>query len=158
MKNKDHHWMQRALELAHRAREVNEVPVGAVLVLNNEIIGEGWNQPISTNDPTGHAEVIALRQGASHLRNYRLVGTTLYVTLEPCLMCTGAMVHARVKRLVFGAYDSKQKGGNLLGLLDGNYLNHSVEWQGGVREEQCALVLKAFFQKRRSEMATHYIL
>src|SRR3990167_11165131 len=100
-------WMQRALTLAKQAEKIGEVPVGAVLVFNDEIIGEGYNQPISQCDPTAHAEMIALRQGAKTLGNYRLLGTTLYVTLEPCVMCAGAMVHARISRLVFGAKDPK---------------------------------------------------
>src|SRR3990167_9266006 len=106
MQTNDHYWMQHALQLARHAGANNEVPVGAVLIWNNDIIGEGWNQPISTCDPTAHAEMVALRQGARYRNNYRVVDATLYVTLEPCVMCIGAMIHARIARLVFGAYDS----------------------------------------------------
>jgi len=142
--------MRRALELARSAEQAGEVPVGAVLVKDEEIIAEGWNCPISTNDPTAHAEIIALRAGGLALNNYRLVDSTLYVTLEPCAMCMTAIVHARVKRLVFGAYDPKRGAVcNALQLADAGFLNHKVEWTGGVLEEECSALLKAFFKGRR---------
>src|SRR5690348_2610914 len=104
---RDHHWMQHALTLAQRAAEQDEVPVGAVLVLNDEMIGEGWNRPIAMHDPSSHAEIVAIRQAAQNVKNYRLVNSTLYVTLEPCVMCAGAIVHARIQRLVFAAGDPR---------------------------------------------------
>lgn len=130
-------FMTRALELAKQAASINEVPVGAVLVLNNEIISEGFNCPISSNDPTAHAEIIALRRASEKLNNYRLLNTTLYVTLEPCMMCMGAMTHARVQRLVFGANDLRES------------LNHKIDSQGGVLSAECAHLLREFFQTRR---------
>jgi tRNA(adenine34) deaminase len=136
----DIYWMRQALQLAEFASSKDEVPIGAVLVLDNQIIGEGWNQPIATNDPTAHAEIIALRQGAQHINNYRLINTTLYVTLEPCTMCIGAMIHARIKRLVFGAYDYKNKGN------DGN---HQINYTGGILQQECSDLLTEFFKKRR---------
>lgn len=146
----DQYWMNYALDLAKQAQACNEVPVGAVLVKNNEIIGVGWNQPISANDPTAHAELIALRQGAMHLNNYRLVNTTLYVTLEPCCMCVGALVHARIQRLVFGAFDAKTGAvGSLFNLLEDERLNHRVVWQGGIAAEKSVELLRNFFKSRR---------
>lgn len=146
----DDDWLHRALKLAHRAQQNREVPVGAVLVKDDEIIADGWNQPISTNDPSAHAEIIALRKGAKALDNYRLINTTLYVTLEPCAMCVGAMIQARIKRLVFGAYDPRAGAvTSVFQLLDEKSLNHCVEWQGGVRADECGAILKAFFQQRR---------
>ena len=146
----DQHWMQQALALAERAAAAGEVPVGAVLVSDEHCIAEGWNQPVGRHDPTAHAEVIALRAAGVSRENYRLTGTTLYVTLEPCLMCVGAMVHARVQRLVFGASDPKSgavttcvHGFDLPGL------NHRVESTGGVMAEECGEVLKTFFRGRR---------
>ena len=143
-------FMCRALVLAQCAAAEGEVPVGAVLVRDGVIIGEGWNRPIATHDPSAHAEMIAMRDAASRLGNYRLPGTTLYVTLEPCVMCAGAIIHARVSRLVFGARDPKA------GAVDSVYdviarprLNHVVEWSGGVLEEECGTVLREFFRKRR---------
>ena len=143
-------WMAHALALARRAEEYGEVPVGAVLLLDNQVIGEGWNQPISTNDPTAHAEVMALRAGAKALGNYRLVDTTLYVTLEPCAMCVGAMLHARIQSLVFGAHDPRTGAvKSVLQLLDEKHLNHRIEWRGGVIEKECGDILQAFFRQRR---------
>lgn len=143
-------WITHALALARRAEECNEVPVGAVLVADNEVIGEGWNQPISTNDPTAHAEIMALRAGAKARKNYRLVDTTLYVTLEPCAMCVGAILHARIQRLVFGAYDPRTGAvKSVFQLLDEKCLNHRVEWQGGVMSTECADILQTFFRQRR---------
>lgn len=143
-------WMRRALTLARHAGEQGEVPVGAVLVSDGALLGEGWNQPIAGHDPSAHAEMLALRAAARTLGNYRLPGTTLYVTLEPCVMCAGAIVHARVERLVFGARDPKA------GAVDSVYdviarprLNHVVAWSGGVLEEECGGVLREFFRARR---------
>jgi tRNA(adenine34) deaminase len=150
MTERDEYWMQHALRLAEQAEREGEVPVGAVLVLNDEMIGEGFNRPISNNDPTAHAEMIALRQAAEQRNNYRLPDTTLYVTLEPCLMCAGALIHARIKHLVYGAYD--QKAGAVVSrtqLLDQAFINHKVEYRGGILAEQCAHQLSAFFRARR---------
>ena len=148
--NSDHHWMQHAIALAKQAEAEDEVPVGAVLVLNDEIISEGWNQPIKCNDPTAHAEIVALRSGAAVLNNYRLTGATLYVTLEPCVMCVGAIVHARLARVVYGAPDPKTgAAGGKFELLGSNQFNHKVEITGGVLAEECGSLLKDFFNKRR---------
>lgn len=133
----DTYWLRYAIQLAHKAETAGEVPVGAVLVQDNIIIGEGWNQPISTNDPTAHAEIVTLRQAAQQIGNYRLTGTTLYVTLEPCSMCMGALLHARVDRLVFGASDPKDKA------------NHTLHSEGGLLESECAAILRNFFKARR---------
>lgn len=146
----DEHWMQRALLLAGRAEAAGEVPVGAVLVYEDVCIAEGRNQPIARHDPTAHAEVMALRSAGVSLGNYRCTGSTLYVTLEPCLMCVGAMVHARVRRLVFGAHDPKS--GAVTSCLHGfdvPGLNHCVEWSGGVLGDACGEQLKQFFRSRR---------
>ncbi len=146
----DEDWMQRALSLAMRAEKMGEVPVGAVLVKKNECLGEGWNSPITSNDPTAHAEIIALRKSGVAVGNYRLVDSTLYATLEPCVMCMGAILHARVGRLVFGAYDPKRGAVNsALKLSDCKWTNHSVDWQGGVLSEPCSAILKDFFTVRR---------
>lgn len=146
----DKPWMRHALELARRAEQAGEVPVGAVLVKDGIAIAEGWNCPVSTNDPTAHAEMIALRAGGLALGNYRLLDSTLYVTLEPCAMCMTAIVHARVKRLVFGAYDPKRGAVcNALRLAEAEFLNHKVEWLGGVLEEECSALLREFFRRRR---------
>ncbi len=143
-------WMRRALKLAERAQAEDEVPVGAVLVLNEEIIGEGWNRPIAAHDPTAHAEIMALRAGAEILGNYRLNGTTLYVTLEPCVMCAGAMVHARIQRLVFGASDPKAGAiTSVFTIPDSGRLNHRVQHTGGVLSEECGALLSCFFEARR---------
>jgi tRNA(adenine34) deaminase len=146
----DTNFMQRAFELAKYAASIGEVPVGAVLVLENEIIGEGWNCPITVNDPTAHAEIIALRKGAEKLQNYRLLNTILYVTLEPCAMCVGAMLYARVKRLVFGADDPKAGAvRSVFKLLDESKLNHRIEYEGGLMAEECGALLQAFFKEKR---------
>ena len=142
--------MRHALTLAERAREAGEVPVGAVLVKDDAIVGEGWNRPIATNDPTAHAEIVALRAAGLVLGNYRLVDTTLYVTLEPCVMCMGAIVHARVKRLVYGATDPKRGAvDSVLHLADVEFLNHRVEVAGGILGDECGDVLRRFFRERR---------
>jgi len=128
------------------------VPVGAVLVYEGRCIAEGWNQPIQSNDPTAHAEMVALRKAGQVLNNYRLIDTTLYVTLEPCVMCMGAIAHARVKRLVFGAYDPKRGAVcHALQLSDAAFLNHRVEWTGGILEADCAELLSDFFKARRQQ-------
>ena len=146
----DEDWMLRALELAHQAEQAGEVPVGAVLVKDGACIAEGWNCPISTNDPTAHAEIITLRAGGLVLDNYRLVDTTLYVTLEPCAMCMAAIVHARVKRLVFATQDTKRGAVcSALQLADADFLNHKVEWTRGVLEDGCSQLLRDFFRRKR---------
>jgi len=142
--------MRHALGLAGRAGEQDEVPVGAVIIQDDKVIGEGWNRPISTHDPTAHAEIVAMRAAAQQLGNYRLTGTTLYVTLEPCLMCAGAMIHARIGRLVFGAYDRKRGAvHSTTHAFDTQGLNHRLEVCGGVLEQDCAAGLQRFFAARR---------
>jgi tRNA(adenine34) deaminase len=144
-------FMRRALELADLAEQAGEVPVGAVVVKGGEILGEGRNCPIGGHDPTAHAEIVALRAAARELQNYRLVGTTLYVTLEPCPMCAGAIVHARVARVVYGTADPRSgAAGSVFDLLDSAALNHRVQVCGGVLGEQCGDRLRAFFGSRRS--------
>jgi len=130
--------MRRALELARRAQEEGEVPVGAVVVLNENVLGEGWNRPITASDPTAHAEIQAMRAAAAALSNYRLTGATLYVTLEPCDMCIGAMFHARIARVVFGATDPKKL-----------VLKNQVALEGGVLAGECGALLSRFFASRR---------
>jgi tRNA(adenine34) deaminase len=142
--------MRRALALADRAANEGEVPVGAVVVRDGQLLGEGWNQMIGASDPTAHAEVVALRDAAAHVGNYRLPGTTLYVTLEPCTLCIGAMIHARVERLVFGAREPRAGVVCSTGsLLDEARYNHRVEWEEGVLAEQSSERLRAFFKARR---------
>lgn len=146
----DEKFINEALKLAEHAMNQEEVPVGAVVVFEDRIIGKGWNQPITSNDPSAHAEIMALRAAAKTLSNYRLLNTTLYVTLEPCLMCAGAILHSRIKRLVFGAYDSKTgAAGSVFNVLADTRNNHSVEVQGGVLEGQSVEMLQAFFRQRR---------
>ena len=148
----DEYWMRYALQLAQRAREQGEVPGGAVLVRGGKVIGEGWNRPIGQCDPTAHAEIMALRQGGKVLDNYRLLDTTLYVTLEPCVMCTGAMVHSRITRLVYGAKDVKTgAAGSLLDVLGHPGMNHQIEIACGVLAEECAGMLSDFFRMRREQ-------
>lgn len=148
--DEDTRWMKHALSLAQQAAAVDEVPVGAVVVHNGEVLGEGWNRPISTVDPTAHAEIVALRNAATHRENYRLAGTTLYVTLEPCLMCAGAMIHARIARLVFAASDPKRGAVNSTGhAFEAQGLNHKIEVTGGVLAEESAELLQGFFRTRR---------
>lgn len=147
----DRRWMRRALDLARRAADAGEVPVGAVLVRGDEPIGEGWNRPIGACDPTAHAEVLALRAAAAMAGNYRLVDSTLYVTLEPCPMCAGALVHARVARVVFGAVDPRAgAAGTVFDLLRSAALNHRAEVTGGVLAEECGALLREFFRARRA--------
>ncbi len=140
------------MELAAKAEAEGEVPVGAVVVLDDVIIGEGWNRPISTSDPTAHAEIVALRAAGLHQANYRLPGSTIYVTLEPCPMCASAIIHARVGRVVFGAYDPKGgAAGSQFRLLppDGRF-NHGLECEGGLLEQECGDMLRGFFRNRRN--------
>ena len=146
----DSEFMQRALLLAQRAAEEGEVPVGALLVMDNEIIGEGWNRPIANNDPTAHAEIIALRAGAAAFGNYRLNAATLYATLEPCVMCMGALLNARIARLVFGAWDAKAGAcGSIIDLSREPRLAHDLDVFGGVCSEEAAGLLRQFFERRR---------
>ena len=148
----DEYWMRHALTLAQRAWQEGEVPVGAVLVHDNQVIGEGWNRPIGHHDPTAHAEIMAIRQGGQVLQNYRLLDTTLYVTLEPCVMCAGAMVHSRIGRLVFGARDAKTgASGSLLDVLGHPGMNHQVVVSEGTLAAECSAMLSAFFRERRLE-------
>lgn len=142
--------MRAALAEARVAAKSGEVPVGAVVVKNGEIVGRGLNRPIQDCDPTAHAEVIAIRDAAAAIGNYRLTGCTLYVTLEPCTMCMGAMIQARVSRLVFAAYDDKAgAAGSVLDLSQDKRLNHQLEVNGGLQEEAAAALLKSFFRARR---------
>jgi len=148
----DIRWMDHAIALAAQGEVLGEVPVGAVIVADNQIIGEGFNQPITLHDATAHAEIVALRQASAKIHNYRVVGATLYVTLEPCTMCVGALVHARIKRLVFGT--TEPKAGAVISkarLLDSEYFNHRIEYQGGVLADQCQHQLSHFFAHRREE-------
>jgi tRNA(adenine34) deaminase len=146
----DEAWMRHALRLAQRAESLGEVPIGAVLVKDNQCLAEGWNTPIASHDPTAHAEINVIREAGKALVNYRLINTTLYVTLEPCVMCMGAIVNARVKRLVFGAYDPKRGAVcHALNLAEADFLNHIVSWQGGILEADCSELLKDFFRVRR---------
>ncbi|ROR05718.1 tRNA adenosine(34) deaminase TadA [Erwinia sp. JUb26] len=150
--NNDEYWMRHALMLARRAWDEGEVPVGAVLVHEGRVIGEGWNRPIGHHDPTAHAEIMALRQGGKVIENYRLLDTTLYVTLEPCVMCAGAMVHSRIGRLVFGARDEKTgAAGSLLDVLGHPGMNHQVQIEEGILAAECAAMLSDFFRHRRAE-------
>ena len=142
--------MQQALELASEAAKNNEVPVGAIVVKDGIVIGRGSNAPIGLNDPTAHAEIIAMREAAMHLGNYRLVDCTLYVTLEPCTMCSGAIQHARIKKLVYGANDPKTGAcGSVVNLMTDTRLNHHTEVIGGLLEQECGEVLSGFFKQRR---------
>ncbi|MEJ2612650.1 MAG: tRNA adenosine(34) deaminase TadA [Candidatus Thiodiazotropha sp.] len=152
----DKHFMQQALILAEKAESQDEVPVGAVLVRQGQVIGKGWNRPISSHDPTAHAEIVALRDAAVREGNYRLPGTTLYVTLEPCPMCAGAIVHARVNRVVYAAPDPKGgAAGSVFDLLptDGRF-NHRVEVIGGLLQECSARLLQEFFRRKRAQQKT----
>ena len=152
----DQYWMCRAMDLARQAALAGETPIGAVLVRDNELIGEGWNRPISSCDPTAHAEILALRAAAESISNYRLVDSTLYVTLEPCPMCAGALVHARVARVVFGAANPRTgAAGTVLDLLQSPLLNHRCEVTGGILAEESGLLLREFFRIRRTKPATN---
>jgi tRNA(adenine34) deaminase len=150
----DERWMARAMALAEQARALGEVPVGAVVVWQGRIVGEGFNQPIGGHDPTAHAEIRALRDAASRMGNYRLPAAALYVTLEPCAMCAGAIMHARVARVVFGASDPKTGAcGSVIDLFAEARLNHHAVVTGGVLAEACAAQLQSFFQERRRRSA-----
>ena len=151
----DDDFMALALDLAREAATLGEVPVGAIVVKDGEIIGRGCNQPIGRHDPTAHAEVIALRDAAQRLGNYRMPGCTLYVTLEPCAMCIGAIFHARIGRVVFGASDPKTgAAGSVINLFALEKLNHHAEVVGGVRTEECGALLSGFFAARRQKTET----
>ncbi len=146
----DEAWMRHAIRLAQRAEDEGEVPIGALLVKENKLISEGWNMPISCCDPTAHAEIIAIRKAGQVLDNYRLIGTTLYVTLEPCVMCMGAISHSRIQRLVFSAYDPKRGAVcHALNLSNADFLNHTINWKGGVLERETSTLLSNFFQAKR---------
>jgi tRNA(adenine34) deaminase len=145
-------FMRQALDQAHNAWALGEVPVGAVVVKDGEIIATGFNQPIGTHDPTAHAEIMALRVAATILGNYRLPGCELFVTLEPCAMCSGAMLHARLARVVYGASDPKTGAcGSIVNLFEQNQLNHHTELVGGVMAQECGALLKEFFAQRRRD-------
>ncbi len=150
---RDEFWMRYAMSLATKGEARGEVPVGAVVVKDNQIIGEGWNQPISSHDPTAHAEVIAIRMAAQALNNYRLPGCTLYVTLEPCTMCVGALVHARIERVIYGTTEPKAGAVKSQSrLLDSPWFNHRVSYQGAVLANECQHQLSCFFQQRRLQL------
>jgi len=152
LESPDIYWMRQAMSLALRAAREDEVPVGAVLVKDGQLVAEGWNRPIGSCDPTAHAEIQALRAGAKKLGNYRLLDTTLYVTLEPCAMCAGAIIHSRVQRVVFGAYDSKGgAAGSVFEILGTDKLNHKVAFSGGVLEQECGNLLSEFFRIKRNK-------
>jgi len=146
----DHQFMMQALEQAKLAAQEGEVPVGAVLVQHGKVISKAFNRPISNHDPSAHAEMLALRSAAGEIENYRLPGSTLYVTLEPCVMCAGAMLHARVDRVVFGARDPKTgAAGSVVDIFSINQLNHQTTVVGGILESECGQVLRDFFKERR---------
>ncbi len=148
----DAYWMQQALLLAQQAGQCDEVPVGAIVVKDQTVIGQGFNQPIGLHDPTAHAEILALRDAAKTVGNYRIVGATLYVTIEPCAMCAGAIVHSRIDRVVFGA--TEPKAGAIVSKtqqLDGEHLNHKVKYTSGVCHEACSTIVSHFFARRREE-------
>jgi tRNA(adenine34) deaminase len=148
----DEYWMQYALQLADNAQQQGEIPVGAVLIQDNQIVSEGWNQSIRLHDPSAHAEMMAIRNAGKKLQNYRLVGSCLYVTLEPCTMCAGLLIHSRIRRLVFGASDFKTGAvGSLYNLLGDNRVNHHIEVKGSVLAQECGDKLSAFFKLRREQ-------
>lgn len=152
MSEQDSKWMQLAIEMAAKAEAKGEVPVGAVLVKDNEVIATSYNLSISDHNPCGHAEIRCLQQAGQHLKNYRLIDTTLYVTLEPCSMCAGAIIHARVDRVVFGAQDEKTgAAGTVLNVLQHPSANHVVEVEAGILADECSQQLSAFFKRRREE-------
>ena len=143
-------WMRKALALAARAEQAGEVPVGALVIRDGTLLGDGWNRPIGTHDPTAHAEILALRAAAAAVADYRLGGATLYVTLEPCPMCAAAIAHARIERLVFGAWDPRQgAAGSAFNLVSSDAMNHRVDTLGGVLSEECGALLRGFFAGRR---------
>ncbi len=147
----DDEWMRHALTLAHKAADLGEVPVGAVLVKEGQLISEGWNQPIMNHDPTAHAEIMAIRNAAQSIENYRLPGTTLYITIEPCSMCAGAIIHSRISRVVFGASEPRAgAAGSVINLLQNEQFNHQTELTSGVLADECSQILKDFFARRRA--------
>jgi tRNA(adenine34) deaminase len=148
--NEDEKWMEIALQEALKAEKENEVPVGAVLIRDNEIIAKAYNQPISSNDATAHAEIQLIKRAGQNIQNYRLNNTIMYVTLEPCAMCFGAMIHARIHRVVFGAYDLKTGVcGSCTNFSNENFFNHKIEISGGVLNQKCKNLLQSFFKSRR---------
>lgn len=148
----DQHFMKAALALAQQAEAHNEIPVGAVVVANGKIIGEGFNQSIMLNDPSAHAEMIAIRQAGQYIKNYRLLDCTLYVTLEPCPMCSGLLVHSRINRLVYGAKDLKTgSAGSVFNITQSDKLNHQIELTPNVLAEECSDLISSFFKRRRKE-------
>ncbi|WP_299015817.1 tRNA adenosine(34) deaminase TadA [uncultured Photobacterium sp.] len=150
--SQDELFMRRAIELAAKAEEEGEVPVGAVVVYEGQVIGEGWNRSIGQHDATAHAEIMALRQAGTVIQNYRLLDATMYVTLEPCPMCAGAMVHSRIGKVVFGAHDLKTgAAGSIMNLLSYEQVNHHVAYESGMLAEECRAQLQAFFKRRRAE-------
>ncbi|WP_423202716.1 tRNA adenosine(34) deaminase TadA [Legionella nagasakiensis] len=151
MVNQDVFWMSQAMDMALKAKAQGEVPIGAVLISeNNQLLGCGWNQVIQTHDPTAHAEIIAIRKASSYLKNYRLLDSTLYVTLEPCSMCAGALVHSRIRRLVFATRDFKAgAAGSVYNLIQGHPLNHAIQVDEGLLQEEAAALLTDFFKDRR---------
>ncbi|MFV2061534.1 MAG: tRNA adenosine(34) deaminase TadA [Gammaproteobacteria bacterium] len=148
-------WMRHAYNLALKAQQQGEVPVGAVLIKENKIIGEGWNRPIKNNDPTAHAEIMALRSAAEKIQNYRLVDTTLYVTLEPCVMCAGAIIHSRVKKVIYATSDPRAgAAGSVFSILNSAELNHKVDIENGLLQNESAELLRDFFKSRRRKTAS----
>ena len=151
-KEVDAAFMRQAMLLAEKAQAIGEVPVGAIIVVDSMIVGQGYNQSIALHDPSAHAEMLALREAAKNLENYRVVDATLYVTLEPCPMCAGALVHGRVKRIVFGAYDQKTgAAGTTMNLVQHDLLNHKMEVTGGCLQDECSAQISAFFKQRRRQ-------
>ena len=151
VKYNDEYWMRQALQAAKQSEQIDEVPIGAVIVCENKLLACTSNKPISVCDPCAHAEILAIRDAARQQNNYRLTNATIYVTLEPCMMCAGAMLHARIERLVFGAYDFKTGVvGGCFDWLVHEKQQHKIQVQGGVLEEECSAVLKDFFAKKRS--------
>ena len=148
--NVDEEWMQHAFQLAKKSKEHDEVPVGAIVVYEDEIIGKGWNQPILSHDPTAHAEMMALRNAGEKIGNYRLPKSTMYVTLEPCVMCAGAIVHARIARLVYAVDDEKTGAcGSVFNVVQTDKLNHRVRIEKGVLEKECRTLIQDFFKEKR---------
>jgi len=149
----DEYWMHEALKLADKAESEGEIPVGAILVKDNQIIATGWNRSICTHDPSAHAEMLAIREAGKKLENYRMLGCTLYVTLEPCSMCAGLLVHSRIERLVFGAHDLKTgSAGSIMNLVEHPDLNHQLIVTSGVLAQECGEKLSNFFKHRRKEI------
>ncbi|MEC7875583.1 MAG: tRNA adenosine(34) deaminase TadA [Pseudomonadota bacterium] len=148
--NVDEEWMQHAFQLAKKSKEHDEVPVGAIVVYEDEIIGKGWNQPILSHDPTAHAEMMALKNAGEKIGNYRLPKSTMYVTLEPCVMCAGAIVHARIARLVYAVDDEKTGAcGSVFNMVQTDKLNHRVRIEKGVLEKECRTLIQDFFKEKR---------